>query len=518
MATERVLAVWELLLPVIREYAGVHELDGRVQDLSPAGVSKMLSSLHDDPRSGSQHREHDAHDEAHLAATEAGVRAVFGLTEHHRWNPLIHMMNLDLACYDRTYAPAAERAEARLTHAGAWPDAIASSIEALDEIPSPIARALLPAARGLAGGLDGLGDEPGSIAVGDAARAAHVDLVAHLESAAESGAPDFALGNANLARLLGDAEGTAVDLGQLEELSDDERRRLRDLLREHCERYRAGAGADPRPLVAELEQDHPDADGVIAAAQELITEATEFTLDHDLISDPGGECLVGPAPMSRHHAVAMMSWTGAYEGEAPAWYYVTPPDESWPKEEQQEWLSMFSATTLPAITVHEVTPGHFAHGRMILRTSGDVRRSLHSEAFIEGWAHYVEELMVEEGFRQEDPRFAIGVTVEALVRVTRFASALGIHRGTMTLQDAVRRFEEDGFLQTAGARAEAERAFYDPTYGRYTWGKLEIRKLRDEARAQWGKRYMLRRFHDSLLSLGAPPLGTMGDFLAAGVA
>jgi hypothetical protein len=506
------------MLPVIREYAGVHELDGRVQDLSPAGITKSLSNLQDDMRRNSHLREPDAHDEAHLAATEAGVRAVFGLTEHHRWNPLVHMMNLDLACYDRTYAPADERAAARLTHAAAWPDAISSSIESLDEVPASIARALMPAARGLAASLDALGDDPESTSVAAAARASHAELITHLERAAEAGAPDFLLGNAQLARLLGDAEGTGVDLGQLEEHSDEERRRLRELLSEHCERYRSGAGADPRLLISELELDHPDAEGIMAEAERLIGEATSFTIDHEIIDDPGGECLVGPAPLSRRHAVAMMSWTGAYEGDAPAWYYVTPPDESWPDHEKQEWLSLFSATTLPAITVHEVTPGHFAHGRMILRTSGDVRRSLHSEAFVEGWAHYAEEMMVEEGFRQEDPRFAIGVALEALVRVTRFASALGIHRGTMTLQDAVARFEEDGFLQTAGARAEAERALYDPTYGRYTWGKLEIRKLRDEARAQWGKRYTLRRFHDSLLSLGSPPLGTMGDFLTSGVA
>jgi uncharacterized protein (DUF885 family) len=212
--------------------------------------------------------------------------------------------------------------------------------------------------------------------------------------------------------------------------------------------------------------------------------------------------------------MAMMSPGGAYEAEAPAWYFVNPPDPSWSAEEQEEWRAVFSATTLPAITAHEVTPGHFAHQRMIMRIErSHVRRSLASAAFVEGWAHYCEELLVEEGFREEDPRYAIGVWLEALVRVTRLACALGIHAGTMSVADATRRFETDAFLQGQAAQAEANRGAYDPTYGRYTWGKLEILALRDEAMAEWGNRYSHRRFHEALLGLGAPPLGTIGDVL-----
>jgi uncharacterized protein (DUF885 family) len=211
--------------------------------------------------------------------------------------------------------------------------------------------------------------------------------------------------------------------------------------------------------------------------------------------------------------MAMMSWTAPFEADAPAWYYVNPPDPAWPAEEQAEWLAVFSRTTLPAITVHEVTPGHYAHGRMLRRLDGDVRRILFSSAFVEGWAHYAEELVLDEGFRAEDPRFAIGVHVEALVRITRLAVAIGIHTGDMSLADAVHRFEEDAFLRGPAARSEAERAGFDPTYGRYTWGKLEIRALQEEARVRWGRRYRHRRFHEALLGLGAPPLGLIGDAL-----
>lgn len=503
MPNDRLRAVWDLTASDVREYAGRHEYDGKPQDLSPAGVSAALARLGEGPP------ERDAHDEAHLAAVEKGLRTVFGSYELHRWNPAVHLDNLDLACYDREYAPQDERARARLDHASAWPDAIGASLESLDRVPAPIARSLVDAIRGLADGLDELPDDAAGRSAADAARSAHAALVERVESAADKGGPSAALGGAALAAFLGDRDAMAVDLGHLEEVADAERARLRENLRDACERYRPGAA--PSELVPELTADHPDEAGIYAAASALVDEVTAFTRDHDLLPELGGSCLVGAAPPSRRNAMAMMSWSAPFEPEAPAWYHITPPDPSWETERREEWLSVFSATTLPAITAHEVVPGHFAHGQMLRRATGDVRRSLFSDAFVEGWAHYTEEMMLEEGYRADDPRFAIGIWLEALVRVTRFAAALGVHRGTMTVQDAARRFEEDALLAPAAALSEAERATYDPTYGRYTWGKLEIRALRDEAVAAWGSRYSHRRFHDALLALGAPPLGTMGD-------
>jgi hypothetical protein len=489
----------------VREYAGLHEYDGVVQDLSPSGVAAGVARL----AGAGDGSEPDRHDEAHLAAFEAGLRTAFDVVEVHRWNPLTHLENLDLACYDRLYAPEEERSRARIEHARAWPDAIAGAIESLDRVPAPIATTLLPAVEGLADGLDDLPDDAQGNGVGEAARRAHEALVLHLELAVQDGPPEATLGAEALRALLGDIEGMSVDLGRLEEAADAERDRLRERIREDCERYRPGSAPDV--LVAELVADHPDSEGIYAAANTLIEELTAFTLEHDLLPELGGSCLVGPAPPSRRSAMAMMSWSAPYESEAPACYYITPPDPSWEPERQEQWLSVFSVTSLPTITAHEVTPGHFAHGRMLCRAAGEVRRSLFSAAFVEGWAHYSEELMVEEGFRADDPRFAIGVWTGALTRVTRFAAALGVHRGTMTIEEAAQRFEQDAMLTPAAALSEARRATYDPTYGRYTWGKLEIMALREEAQARWGKRYSLRRFHDSLLALGSPPLGTIGD-------
>ncbi len=492
----RLRAVWDFDMAEIREYAGVHDYDGEVQDMSPSGIASAVARLGSEGTT-----EPDPHDEAHLTAAEQGLRAAFGKVELHRWNPHVHLANLDLTCYDREYAPPEVRQAARERHLAKWPEAIDGSLESLDAVPAPVARATLGPVRGL---LEGVTDR-------QAIRAAE-RLIAHIERAVENARPEFALGEAKLTALLGESEALGVDLGRLESRADAERRRLSERLAEDCERYRPGS--TPSELVPELLADHPSDDEIYLNARLLIQEITAFTLERDLLPDPGGTCLVGPAPPSRRWAMAMMSPGGPYEQDAPAWYHVNPPDPAWPPEQQDEWRSVFSETTLPAITAHEVTPGHYAHGRMIMRIRGShVRRSLASAAFVEGWAHYAEELLVEEGFRAQDPRYAIGVWVEALLRVTRLAATLGMHRDTMTVEEATRRFEADAYMKGPAARSEALRGTFDPTYGRYTWGKLEIVALRDEAMARWGNRYSHRRFHEALLALGSPPLGTLGDAL-----
>ena len=115
--------------------------------------------------------------------------------------------------------------------------------------------------------------------------------------------------------------------------------------------------------------------------------------------------------------------------------------------------------------------------------------------------------MLEEGFRGDDPRFQIGVALEALVRVTRLACAIGLHTGAMDVDDATARFIDDALMPDATARSEAQRGTFDPSYGVYTWGKWAILDAREEARRQWGADFSLRRFHDALMNLGSPPLG-----------
>jgi hypothetical protein len=498
----RLEALTPLLLPRLRESAGQHELDGEVPDLSPEGVRRAVDGLGgpalDDP-----------HDDAHLAAFEEDLRVRYRELELHRRSARPLLAALDLSGYARPYASREARDEARRRHLAGWPGLIDGAIESLDALPAPLAAGLLGSVRGAASVIDT--EEPH----GAEALRAHARLVGHLEDAVASGDPDPALGGAALAALLGTGEAMDVDLGSMESTADAERRRLRELLAEACAELAPGRGVEA--VVADLLDDHPDANGVLDSATHLTEEALAFTREQGLVDDRflTGECRVAPSPPSRRWATAMMSWSAPYEQDGPSWYYISPPDETWAGDRQRQWLSAFSRTTLPSTTVHEVAPGHYTHGRALRLAPGDVRKSLHSSSFVEGWAHYAEELCIEVGFRGGDPRFRAGVALKALLRVTRLAVAVGLHHRTGEGEGAVPRFREDALVRDAVAEAETARATFDPTYGRYTWGKLEILRLRDEARRRWGAGFTLRRFHDAMLDLGAPPLGLLPSALGS---
>ncbi|MHB8670099.1 MAG: DUF885 family protein, partial [Acidimicrobiales bacterium] len=187
------------MIPAVREGAGCHEYDGRIQDLSPAGIAAGLDRLRSARRETPS--EADSHDEAQLRAFESTLELRFGELEEHRRNPYVHLDNLDLAPYDRDYAPADERATARLRHLAAWPEAIEAAVSTLDQVNAPVARGLLDAVRGLGAGLgapgggsdEGRGDAEAR-ACTERALAALPLLVEHLTRAAEHGDPDPAIG------------------------------------------------------------------------------------------------------------------------------------------------------------------------------------------------------------------------------------------------------------------------------------------------------------------------------------
>jgi uncharacterized protein (DUF885 family) len=495
---QRLRAAAEMNLPETREYVGWHELDGKVQDLSSDGVARSLDAL------GHGSLPEDPVDAAILLASERWCRHQFTVQEAHRRNPNLHIANLDVAVYDREYAPAAERAAARSRHLSAWPAAIDAAVNSLDQVTAPSARTTLRAARGLAAGVD------------DRVALSALDrLVAHLEHAAEHGDPDASIGRAALEggyRALEslDRPGSMLpsDATGLVGVATAERERLHTILDEACERLRPGVPV--AEVLAEAFAEAPTtADAVCRAATDVTAEVRRFALDSALLPDLGGEVTVGPAPLSRSWSQAMMSWAAPYEPDAPSRYYITAPDPTWPEEQQREWLAIFSPTNLPTICVHEVTPGHFTHGRAMRTLTSDVRRTLGFPGFIEGWAHHVEELYIEAGFRDGDPRYAVGVALEALLRAVRLEVSVGLHTAAMTVEDAQAMFEREAYVPGAAARGEAMRGTVDPFYGYYTLGKVTVRAVREQAKQRWGSGYDEQRFNMELLSLGAPPLGIL---------
>ncbi|MGH3167978.1 MAG: DUF885 family protein, partial [Trebonia sp.] len=287
----RVRAVCDMNVGDAREYSGRHEYDGVPQDLSPSAVAAGLTRITAARSAGEPVA--DAHDEAHLRAFEDLQQVVFGDLGLHRSNPMYLLGELDLACYDKDYAPAAAREEARARHLAAWPRTIDAALESLDQVSAPVAQALLSGIRGLAAGIPADADP----AARSAAVAAHERLVAHIERTAESGPPDAALGGPALATLLSTAEAIPVDLDDLARRADAERDRLLARLADSAAKI--DTGRPPLDVARELVRDHPDTAGVISSAKYWTQRALDFTRERDLMPVNDGTCLVGLAPESR---------------------------------------------------------------------------------------------------------------------------------------------------------------------------------------------------------------------------
>jgi uncharacterized protein (DUF885 family) len=165
--------------------------------------------------------------------------------------------------------------------------------------------------------------------------------------------------------------------------------------------------------------------------------------------------------------------------------------------------------------MHEVCPGHFLHYQHLRRIASTLRKStlFSSIAMIEGWAHYAEQMMIEAGFRREDPHVKLGQLAEALIRLCRLVVGLRLHAEDLSVEQGVRFFRDEAFLEEPSARREAERGTFDPSYVLYSLGKLMVLKLRDDYKVALGDRYSGRAFHDTLLANGTVPLWLHRDLM-----
>src|SRR5205823_11859136 len=172
--------------------------------------------------------------------------------------------------------------------------------------------------------------------------------------------------------------------------------------------------------------------------------------------------------------------------------YLTVPDPEWQPKRQEEQLRDFNFPTLWSISIHEVYPGHFLHYQHLRRVESKARKSIlfAPASFVEGWAHYCEQMMIETGFGREDQGVKLGQLAEALIRLVRFVVGIRLHAEDLSVEQGVRLFREEAYMEEANARREAERGTFDPTYLVYSAGKLML--LRSEERRvgkEWGARW-----------------------------
>ncbi len=316
----------------------------------------------------------------------------------------------------------------------------------------------------------------------------------------------FALGSDMYAKMLRNTEGLDIPLDRLVSLGQADLDRNLDRARKICHEHFDGRSV--AEVMDDIKKESYSNDELIPSIAAELEEIRQFLVDRNIISIPSPvKPIVAETPKFARWASAMMSTPGPFETVATEAYYdVTPVDPNWSADEQRQWLADFNRFVATNVSVHEAYPGHYVQFLHTNRSRSDVQKSLTSYAAVEGWAHYTEQMMIEEGFHADDPRYELAQLQDALLRNCRYLCSIRMHTQGMSVEQATRFFMENAFLEELASRREAERGTFDPAYLKYTLGKLQILKLRDDYRRKMGTEFSLKAFHDGLLSHGMPPI------------
>ena len=333
-------------------------------------------------------------------------------------------------------------------------------------------------------------------------------FVERLKSRGASGPDGFAIGAELYSGMLATEEGLDVPLSRIAAIGqanlEDNLARIKELAQS------IAPGRSVSELVEEIGRNHPQAQQLIPETQSMLEDIRQSLIDFDVITVPSEDrCQVIETPTYMRYAFAAMDSAGALETRATeSFYYVTPVEDDWTDKQAEEWLSNFNYDTLKIISVHEVYPGHFVHHlhNRYGRELPLVNRVATAYSFTEGWAHYTEQMILETGYGEGQPKLLLTQLLEALVRNCRYMCSLRMHTEKMTLDEATKFFMENAYMAELPARREALRGTFDPGYLNYTLGKLMILKLREDYQREQGGAYNLKEFHDRLLSFGGPAL------------
>jgi uncharacterized protein (DUF885 family) len=266
-------------------------------------------------------------------------------------------------------------------------------------------------------------------------------------------------------------------------------------------------GKNPAEVMKSLSDQHPTAADLIPSVRRSVEAARQYLIDHRIVTVPSE---VRPAieetpPYARSGSFASMDTPGPYETRATqAFYYVTPVEKDWDAKHVDEHLRLYNPPVVAMINVHEAYPGHYLQFLYAKRFPTKVRKLLYCGTNAEGWAHYCEQMMVDEGFGGGDPKIRLAQLQEALLRDCRYVVGIKLHTQGWTVEQGTKLFVDKAFQEPANAYEEARRGAYNPTYLYYTFGKLEIQRLRDDFRARKGG--TLRDFHDAFVAQGGLPL------------
>ena len=286
-----------------------------------------------------------------------------------------------------------------------------------------------------------------------------------------------------------------------------------DLRRNQAEFRKVAAAIDPKrspeQILQEAEQDHPAPGALLDTFRGVLGGLVDFIQTRHIITIPSDvrPILQETPPFMRALTFASMDTPGPYEKVAKeAFFNVTLPEANWSRERISQHMAAFNRGTIISTAIHEAYPGHYVQFLWVPQAPSKVRRLLGAGTNVEGWAHYCEQMMLDEGYRAGDHKLRLGQIQDALLRDARYIAGIRMHTGDMTMEQAIEFFVTEGHQVRPTAEKEAKRGTSDPTYLVYTLGKLEILKLREDYKAMKGGKYTLQGFHDAFLQQGNPPV------------
>jgi len=537
---DHVLSVYLGYYPTYASTLGLHQYDGLSEDFSSTRRAQYLNELEcaneilerDFGSVATSPKSADELTRFEYRALRWKLRdELFRIKElrDYEWNPLLYGDHLELShLVERDFAPIEQRLKSVLLRLQAYPRVLAVARQNLrSQLDRTIVETGLMA---LEGRLEFLETMPGKY-FGELQNAGlRADLIDAL-LAAKLAITSFmdAIRTVVLPHALYDSFRLGPDLMQkfvrsselmdksLDELLAEGRREMDKLT---ADLLKTSESLDPRLSPREVfhnfvETDHFNEKTLLRETERMLERIRTFILQKGLIAIPSDvRCKVEETPAHMRWAFAAMNSPGAFEQVATeAFYYVTLPESNWDEDKRKEFLHGLNRSVLEVISIHEAYPGHYTHFLHLPNVKSKVGKCFQSYAFIEGWAHYTEEMMIEQGWAENDPRIRIAFLQEALIRVCRYIAAIELHSGTMTLSEAQHMFEDKALLRPIAARREAERGVFDPGYLFYTLGKFQIRELRKRMEKDDG--FSLYDFHNQLLSYGCVPVKIVSEMMGA---
>ena len=530
--------------PLLGTAIGLHEYDGKITDYSRLALDAELSRLKrfDDRLQKFELNKLSQRQSIDLRILQASIRNEIFQREAmaiYERNPIVYARAADVNIYiKRNFAPLEDRVHSIVAIESQVPNILIAARTNLDAVlPKPYVELAIQIAKGsadflrknLVAAVADLKDErirTEFLEANRRAAAALTDYAAWLErDKLPKATADFALGEEKFQRLLKETELVDLAPEKILEIGLTQLRKEQKAFAETAERIDSNKSAVE--VFEQMQSEHPTPESLLGDIGKDLEQIRKFVVTRKLVTIPSEvRARVKETPQYRRAtSFASMDTPGAFEKRATeAYYYVTPPESEWTPLQKDEWLTAFNFYSTDVVSIHEVYPGHYVQFlRLNASPASKVEKIFGSYAFIEGWAHYCEKLMIDEGYgavanpseadAKRAAKYRLAQADEAMLRLCRLCVSIKMHTQNMSVEEATRFFRENCYYEEKPARAEAMRGTFDPGYLNYTLGKLQILKLRDDYQAQEGANFSAQKFHNELLNHGMPPIRLLRELM-----